>query len=118
MFCLLLETFFNLTSFLSPNQTIDWRNEVFTIGEGKVGRALLFKKIVHLTGLQFTKNAFSKFNLESKWNYKEPLDLLDLTEMGDRVKDMAIVSSSQVRRIFFSKSRFFINFFLGELFLF
>ena len=53
--------------------------------------------VVKLTGLRFSKDAHKKFSGLSKWNYKEPLDLLDLTDMGDRVKDMDIVSISQVR---------------------
>jgi hypothetical protein len=30
------------------------------------------------------------------WNYSDPLDLLDLTDMGARVKEMDIVATTQV----------------------
>jgi hypothetical protein len=50
---------------------------------------------VKLTGLRFSTDAFGKFSGITKCNFREPLELLDLEDMGDRVKNMDIISSSQ-----------------------
>ncbi len=54
-----------------------------------------------LTGLQFSSDTYKKFNGQLKWAYREPLGMLDLNVLGDRVKNMDIVSSSQGNFFFF-----------------
>jgi hypothetical protein len=56
---------------------------------------------VKLTGLHFTKDAMKRFDEHSKWNQKEPFELVDIVDMGERVKDMNIVSLSQANFFFF-----------------
>ncbi len=58
---------------------------------------------MHLTGLQFSSDAYTRFSNVTKWNHREPFGILDITDMGDRVKNMDIVSSSQ-GNFFFYKS--------------
>ncbi len=48
-----------------------------------------------MTGLQFSVDANKRFSGLSKWNYREPFGLLDLVDMGEIVKNMDIISSSQ-----------------------
>ena len=95
-----LELYFSIKAFPFVDRSkasLDYRAEIFGLNDGssRSGREFLFRRIVKLTGLRFSKEAFKKFQGQVKWNFKEPLELLDLVEMGDRVKDMDIVSSSQ-----------------------
>lgn len=60
---------------------------------------LLFSVI--LTGLQFSTDTYKKFSGTLKWAFREPFGMLDLNVLGDRVKNMDIVSSSQGNFFFF-----------------
>jgi hypothetical protein len=119
----LLRFYFSITWYPHrPNQKKDMRTELL-LHEGK-GREILFRRIgwnliffitfsiigskiifssAKLTGLQFTLDSFDKCAIAKKWNPREPFGLLDLTDMGDRVKNMDIVSLSQ-GNFFFLKS--------------
>jgi tetratricopeptide (TPR) repeat protein len=59
------------------------------------GRWLLFKRIRAMTGLRFTQACADKFKGIGQWNSAEPIDILDLVEIGERVKHMNIVDSAE-----------------------
>ena len=48
-----------------------------------------------LLGMVLSPQAQRRFRGAAKINFEEPLDMLDLIDMGDRVRHMDIVSFSQ-----------------------
>ena len=59
------------------------------------GRWLLFKLMRRMLGLRFTLSSVNKFKGYGGWNSYQPLDILDLIEIGERVKHMNIVDAAE-----------------------
>ena len=66
-------------------------SEIFRIEQGNY-RCVIFERLVKLTGLVFVDDILKKIQNPSA---KEVIDMLDLIEIGDRVKSMDIVTVSQ-----------------------
>ena len=80
-----------------------WRQRVLHDKPPNIGvlRGALFDRLIELSGLHVTEEAKGKFHepdlSERDWNH--PLDLLDVVELGERVKHMDVVS--RTKGIFF-----------------
>jgi tetratricopeptide (TPR) repeat protein len=59
------------------------------------GRWLLFRRLRRMTGIRFSDEAKRRFRGEGRWNALEPVDILDLKEIGERVKFMSVVSLAE-----------------------
>ena len=59
------------------------------------GRYALFERVVGLCGLRVTEDTWRKMRDGGLIHVPEPLDLLDVVELGDRVKHMEIVSRTK-----------------------
>eukprot|EP00008_Paramoeba_atlantica_P015514 CAMPEP_0201498548 /NCGR_PEP_ID=MMETSP0151_2-20130828/71691_1 /ASSEMBLY_ACC=CAM_ASM_000257 /TAXON_ID=200890 /ORGANISM="Paramoeba atlantica, Strain 621/1 / CCAP 1560/9" /LENGTH=330 /DNA_ID=CAMNT_0047890205 /DNA_START=6 /DNA_END=995 /DNA_ORIENTATION=- len=87
----LLSLHFNIHTVPSVVSDIRW--EILFADNGQ-SRLSLFRRVIDLTGLVMTPKAMETFQGVPTF-VKEPVSMLDVLEMGDRVKSMDIVSLSQ-----------------------
>ena len=83
-------------------ETPSWRstvmdeNEKLGIGEEEVTlQYALFRRVIELCRIGVSEEGLRKFREPEMANDIQPLDLLDITELGDRVKDMDVVSRTK-----------------------
>lgn len=59
------------------------------------GRWCLFQRLTQMTGMIFSSDAKRRFKGLGRWNALEPIDIVDLKNIGERVKFMDVVDIAE-----------------------
>ena len=90
----LLSLYFNISSNPSLLNATDLRQAIFLSSEKNIRRDSLFRRVTQLTALRFSEESTQKISMGCGATH-DPVVMLDLIEIGDRVKPMDIVSLYQ-----------------------